>query len=76
MTGGQTQSGSAVLVRKAGGPTFTALPMKFHSAVENNKCHKDLGGARMTPRRLRPTREDETEIAPTSALTPGMRVAR
>ena len=49
VTGDQTQSGSAVLVRKASDPTFTALPMKFHSAVENNKCHKDLGGARMTP---------------------------
>jgi len=37
VTGEQTQSGSAVLVRKAGDPTFTALPMQFHSAVENKQ---------------------------------------
>src|SRR5262245_2085004 len=37
VTGNQTVSGSALLVRKSGDPVWTALPMQFHSASGNNK---------------------------------------
>ena len=37
VTGNQTQSGSAVMVREAGDLAWTTLPMQFHSARGNNK---------------------------------------
>src|SRR6266571_1864453 len=37
VTGNQTQSGSALMVRKARDPTWTPLPMGFRSASGNNK---------------------------------------
>jgi alpha-D-xyloside xylohydrolase len=37
VTGNQTESGSALMVRKAGDLAWTPLPMHFHSASGNNK---------------------------------------
>src|SRR5579864_1933281 len=37
VTGNQTQSGSAVLIRKAGEPAFRPLPVQFQLTVGNDK---------------------------------------
>jgi alpha-D-xyloside xylohydrolase len=37
VTGNQAQSGSALIIRKVGDQTWTALPLHFHSADGNNK---------------------------------------